>query len=264
MTKGVILFAFNSPKFNYYEMAKFTAKRVNHFLNLPVTLITDEESLPKEETYVWDNIVKVIPNKNNKRSWGQWINKGRYQSFELSPYDETLLLDVDYMVNSSKLASVFNFYDDFCCHNSTSFMMFPNAPQTVLSEFSRNTLWATVVAFKKTKRAKQIFQMMEMVQNNYNHYANVHGFISAVFRNDYALTIALNTVNGHITPISDYIPWNLVHVSNDVKVIKNSDTEFTLMSDVWKKGKMRKEYIVLKDMDFHMMGKENFEAFIHE
>ena len=36
MTKGALLFAFNSPKYNYYEMAVATAKRINHFLDLPV------------------------------------------------------------------------------------------------------------------------------------------------------------------------------------------------------------------------------------
>ena len=38
MSKGALLFAFNSPKYNYYEMAVATAKRINHFLNLPVTI----------------------------------------------------------------------------------------------------------------------------------------------------------------------------------------------------------------------------------
>jgi len=127
MTRGIILFAFNSIKYNYYEMAEFTAKRVNHFLGLPVTLVTDEESLPTKTTYVWDKVITVTPNKDNFRTWGQWINKGRYQAYELSPYDETILLDVDYVVNSDKLLKTFEVYDDFCCHNTTKFLMQPAA-----------------------------------------------------------------------------------------------------------------------------------------
>ena len=103
MSKGVILFAFNSPKFNYYDMAVATAKRINHFLNLPVTLVTDETSIPTDPNYVFDKTITVTPDKNNKRDWGIWINKGRYQAYELSPYDETILLDTDYLVNSNKL-----------------------------------------------------------------------------------------------------------------------------------------------------------------
>jgi len=102
MTRGVILFAFNSPKYDYYEMAVAAAKRINHFLKLPVTVVTDVESV-RETDYQFDKTIITIPDKNNKRDWGVWINKGRYKAFEFSPYDETLLLDTDYMVNSDKL-----------------------------------------------------------------------------------------------------------------------------------------------------------------
>ena len=56
MTKGVILFAFNSTKFNYYDMAVATAKRINHFLDLPVSIITDTTSIPENIDYVFDKV----------------------------------------------------------------------------------------------------------------------------------------------------------------------------------------------------------------
>jgi hypothetical protein len=114
MTRGVILFAFNSPKYNYYDMAKHTARRVEHFLKLPVTLVTDDDSMPADEYELWDKVVKITPDKNNFRDWGMWINKGRYMAYELSSYDETLLLDVDYIINSDKLLTLFDIDTDFC------------------------------------------------------------------------------------------------------------------------------------------------------
>ena len=57
MSKGVLLFAFNSPKYNYYEMAVSTAKRINHFLDLPVTIVTDNESLPEQQLYTFDKVI---------------------------------------------------------------------------------------------------------------------------------------------------------------------------------------------------------------
>ena len=266
MTRGVLLFAFNSPKYNYYEMAVATAKRVNHFLGLPVTLVTDEHSQPANITYQFDSVVIATADKTNRRDWGIWINKGRYRAYNLSPYDETLLLDTDYMVNSDKLLTTFNMPTDFCCHDSTSFLMHPGAPQEMLSVYSFNTLWATVVMFRKTNRAKQIFECLEMVQNNFDHYANIHGFIAATFRNDYALTLATRIVNGHTTVAEDIIPWNLLHVGKNTTVYKNIEdefnTEYTVMFDNWQKGKIRKEYIVIKDTDFHVMNKENFMELI--
>lgn len=266
MTRGVLLFAFNSPKYNYYEMAVATAKRVNHFLGLPVTLVTDEHSQPANITYQFDNVVIATADKTNRRDWGIWINKGRYRAYNLSPYDETLLLDTDYMVNSDKLLTTFSMPTDFCCHDSTSFLMHPGAPQEMLSVYSFNTLWATAIMFRKTNRAKQIFECLEMVQNNFDHYANIHGFIAATFRNDYALTLATRIVNGHTTVAEDTIPWNLLHVGKNTTVYKNNsdefNTEYTVMFDNWQRGKIRKEYIVIKDTDFHVMNKENFMELI--
>ena len=266
MSKGVLLFAFNSPKYNYYEMAVATAKRVNHFLGLPVTMVTDSESLPVKQTYQFDNVIMATADKTNFRDWGMWINKGRYRAYELSPYDETILLDTDYMINSDKLLKTFELPTDFCCHDTTSFLMHPESAQEALSTYSFNTLWATVVMFRKTGRAKQIFECLEMIQNNFEHYATMHGFISATFRNDYGLSLATRIVNGHTVSKRDVIPWNLLHVGKNTTMYRNNDselnTEYTVLFDNWSRGKVRKEYLTIKDTDFHVMTKENFMELI--
>jgi len=73
MSKGVLLFAFNIEKVNYYEMAVCCAKRINHFLNLPVTIVTDNESLPVNSTYQFDNVIMliVIVQIENKKIYGK-------------------------------------------------------------------------------------------------------------------------------------------------------------------------------------------------
>jgi hypothetical protein len=266
MSKGALLFAFNNPKFNYYDMAVSTAKRINHFLNLPVSLVTDSASLPVKQDYAFDNVLIAPADTSNMRDNTSWINKGRYRAYDLSPYDETLLLDTDYMVNSNKLLTLFDIYDDFCCHDTTSFIMHPGVPQEVLSSYSFNTLWATVVAFKKTKRAEQIFKCLKMVQDNYDHYADIHSFVGGIYRNDYALTLALRIANGHTENKQDIIPWNLLHVGKNTSIYKNSNdefnTEYTAMYDNWQRGKIRKEYVTLTDCDFHVMNKTNFMELI--
>jgi len=273
ISRGVVLFAFNSSKYNYVEMAEYCARRVKSFLDLPTTIITDEESA-ETITYDFDNIIIVESDKNNIRESQVWINKGRYQAYELSPYEETLVLDADYVVNSDKLLKTFDFSDSFCCHNRTEMLMYPEAPQEFLSSYSYSSLWATVIMFKKSNRAKQIFEALEMVQNNYDHYANIHSFVGGIFRNDYALTLALKIVNGHSDVRSDYIPWNLVHVGKNTSVYADApdtfdckgedfNTEFTVMFDNWKNSKMRKEYLNIKDMDFHIMNKDLFEGIMN-
>ena len=268
MSRGAILFAFNSPKYNYFEMAEYAAKRINHFLGLPVAIVTDENSLPENPKFNFDDIILVEADTTNNCEWGVWINKGRYQAYDLSPYDETLVLDVDYVVNSNKLNKLFELGTDFACHDSTEFLMQPNLPQEYLSPISHKTLWATVIYFKKTLRTKHIFNALEMVQKNYDHYANIHQFVNVSYRNDYALTLALNIANGHLVPKSDIIPWNLNHIGKNTQVYKTNDdqmnTEFVITFDNWQRGKIRKEYILVKDIDFHMMNKNNFMELVNE
>lgn len=261
MTRGALLFAHNSPTTNYYDMAIYAANRINHFLKIPVTLVTDEESV-QENSYIFDNVIITPPNKDNARDRDPWFNKGRYQAYEFSPYDETLLIDVDYIINSDKLLKTFDTMVDFCCHDSTSFLMYPDNPQDVLSPYSYMTLWATVIAFRKTERVRQIFECLHMVQENYDHYCNIHNFMAGAFRNDYALTLALRIANGHTTLPGDIIPWDLVHIGRNTIVQPNStepfNTEFTIMFDRWNRGKIKKEYITIKDCDIHLIVKPNF------
>lgn len=263
MNRGVVLFAFNSPEYNYLKMAEFTAKRVNHFLNLPVTLITDKSSIISLN-HPFDKIITVESDPNNIFQGRIWLNKGRYQCFNLTPYDETLLLDVDYMINSNRLLQVFDVVDDFCCHEHVSFLMdsYNKIEKLNNDDLSLSTLWATVVCFKKTNRVKQIFECLEMVQKNYEHYGQIHKFSTDTYRNDYALTLAWYIANGHSYNCSDIIPWNLMHIGLKTYVYKNNDTEFnteyTVIYDKWLRGKIKKEYITIKDMDFHIINKDIF------
>lgn len=262
MTRGALLFAFNSPKVDYYAMAEYTAKRINHFLNIPVTVVTDKNSIPVITDYKFDNTIIISPDKNNTFRDDVWINKGRYQAYELSPYDETLLLDVDYMVNSNKLLKVFELVEDYICHKNISKLMIADNKQEYVSELSFPVLWATLLAFKKTEKTKQLFECMALVQNNYQHYGSLYNFSTDVYRNDFALTIAHRMINGHLPDNKNIIPWNLIHVWLKTEVYaetKNiTNTKYTVIYDNWKNNKLKKDYIEIKDLDFHVINKDIF------
>lgn len=257
--KGVLLFAFNSPTVNYVDMAISTAKRINYFLNLPVTLVTDNTF---ESDYKFDNIVIATPETSNTKNNQIWINKGRYRAYDLSPYNETIVLDTDYLVNSSILLNIFDLYDDFMTPNRTRFFLYPDSEQEKISNTGPTSLWATVIAFRKTNKTKQIFECLEMVQKNYMHYVNVYNMNNTMYRNDYGLTIATNIVNGHLTDNRHYIPWSLNHVNDAIKVYKNSNdvfnTSYTMVRTINTPSISRNEYCIVKDTDFHLMNKNTF------
>lgn len=267
MSKGALLFAFNTDAVDYFSMAVYTAKRINHFLNLPVTVITDNIENTINSDYQFDNVIYTTSDKTNYKQQRVWINKGRYEAYEHSPYDETLLIDTDYIVNSDRLLSIFDFYDDFACHDSTNFIFDSDNEQETIGRYGFDTLWATVVCFKKTERVRQIFDCMKMIQNNYDHYIKLYGMYSAMFRNDYALGIAHHIVNGNMRVKSDIIPWDLQHIGKTVSVKSNStdpfNTSYTINLKIDEPGNQVNEHIIIKDFDFHMLGKDNFMELIN-
>lgn len=259
MKNGVLLFAHNTINYDYYSMAKHCAERVNYFLDLPVTIITDTETFNNDTTHKFDKIIFVEPNDSNQLRNKVWINKGRYLAYEISPYDNTILLDVDYVINSKQLLTTFDFVTDICAHNTVQYVNFYDYKQEFLSNYSHQTFWATVITFKKTLKSKQVFDCMEMIENNYSHYGYIHNFMPTQFRNDYALTLALDIVNGHLFNHCDVIPWNLLHVGKIHEFYKNNNsticTDFTAVFDKTIYGRTKQEYITIQDIDFHMLDK---------
>ena len=141
MSRGILLFAFNNGTTDYFKMAVATANRAYEFLNLQTTVVTDSNTAVENYYHNFENVIVVDSDNSNRGVDNQiWINKGRYQAYDLSPYDETLLLDTDYVINSDTLLKPFEFYDDFMCHNTTEFLMKPKAEQEKISTHSFNTL----------------------------------------------------------------------------------------------------------------------------
>ena len=115
MSKGVLLFAFNNESINYIKQAIFCAERVKKYLDLPVSVVTDFK-LSDSETKHFDKIISLDSNKTNKKAYRDgslskrvlsFNNFGRESSYDLSPYDETIVMDTDYIVANEKLLNCF-------------------------------------------------------------------------------------------------------------------------------------------------------------
>jgi hypothetical protein len=262
--RGVLLFAFNSPTVDYFKMAEYTAKRAERFLGLPVSVVTDKNTDLSQYTHKFDNVIVVDSDASNSRGQTVWINKGRYQAYDLTPYNETLLIDTDYLINSNQLNKLFECYDDFMVPNKVSYVLFDKAAPEMLSEKSAESLWATVIAFRKTEKVKHIFEMMRMVQDNYDHYVQLHNILGYTYRNDFSLTIALRTIYGQTEDNTNYMPWKLLHANKEVSVHRVSDTSYIAFKTTYIRGKERTEYCMLNDTDFHCLSKETFTELMNE
>jgi hypothetical protein len=215
-SKGVIVFAFNTDV-DYVGIADSTSQLIDHNLKLPVTLVTDFDSQPK---FAYDSIIRINIDSGNFRTnlkdeKVNWRNFGRYLAYELSPYDETLLVDTDYLVLDDSLLKLFDTPFDYRLvhHNKNT----DGAVYEQMGETSLPFVWATVVLFRKSERARLFFNLVGRVQRNYRYYRNLYNIREGNYRNDYAFAIANIIINGYSLNESQGIPWTMFTIDKPIE-----------------------------------------------
>lgn len=248
MSRGVVIFATDSQEIKYTDLAKWSRKRIEQHLDLPVTIVSN------------------TPASNNQRWFDDfeanvsWSNFDRCQAFDLSPYDQTLVLDADYVVGSDCLRSLFESGQSFLCHDHAHDVTAQSDADHLNSfgKFRMPMAWATVMYFDRSDHARAIFQFMKMVQDNWLHYRNIYQFSNMLYRNDFALSIALTVLNGYRIDWPS-IPWSLLSIEPRHTLEKKDENEFRVM---YQDQKNRQRYVTLKNCDFHAMGKKSLGALI--
>jgi len=257
MTTGVLIFAFNNEHIDYLAMANWSAKNIRRHLQLPVAVVTDQ-TIP--HNYFFEQVIPAIPEGNYSRKFEDqaenvtWYNGNRVNAYELTPWGQTLVLDADYVVASSELKKILNIKENFVAHK-TAYDVVKQDNFDELNNFGNYNMpmwWATVMMFRRSTEAKMIFDCMAMIKNNWQHFKNLYGVNRPTYRNDFALSIALGIVNGHILNYTD-IPWGLASVTPAHKLTKVSEDNYRvdfLTPD------LKPRYITLAQ-DFHAMGKKH-------
>lgn len=218
-SRGVILFAFNSTKVNYVKIAERAAKFIYTNLKLPVTLVTDQSNIVGQ----FDQIIYVDSKSGNVRfdRQGQtyeWRNFDRYKVYEFSPYDETILLDSDYIQFDDSLGKLFDQPFDYRLQYR---MQTPTAlNHDEMGSISLPMVWATVVLFRKTENTKMFFDLVGRVQRNYGYYRSLFGIAIGNYRNDFAFSIANIILNGYAICNEQSIPWPMTTIEENIKSIE--------------------------------------------
>lgn len=260
MNRGVLIFAFNNSEFNYFKQANWVADRVNKFLDLPVTIVTDEKSLSesKHNIIIKDAIVA------SKRHNEDWLNANRFQAYDITPYEETIVIDSDYIVSSNQLNLLFDSPYDFLCHRNVYDVANKNSLEAyqTFGQVKFPHYWATVLFFRESDIAEVIFDSIQMVKDNYLFYSKLYKFPSAPFRNDHAVSIAMSIAYGHRLQSIPTIPWTLPTAVTDIDVTQITETEFELKYNKHYRNKVRPMSTIIKDHDFHCLNKKAMEMMI--
>ena len=244
MTTGALIFAFNNDQTDYVSMAAWSAKNIERQLGIPTRIITDQDVnvVGTNSRYFSDYDTTVV-----------WHNETRTDAYALTPWDQTLVLDADYVVASDQLKVLLDLDQDFLAHRWAMDVTGVN-DFSGLNYFGNNCMpmwWATVMLFRRSRQAQLIFETMAMIRQNWNHYRNLYKNSTPAYRNDHALTIALGVVNGHTLDHAG-IPWNLATVSPEHKLSQLDQDQYRvdfLTVD------QTPRYAILRNQDFHAMGK---------
>jgi hypothetical protein len=262
MSKGVLIFAYNS-NIDYVSIATVAARLAKKYLDLPVTLVTNVDWA---DTSVFDQVIireltgtsytRVFNFAGEKQSV-QWHNQNRSSAYDLSPYDQTLLLDADYLIFNSDLKRLFDTDLEFACYDAVTDISGWNGLQAGARVGNPGIpmQWATVVYFTRNELAQGVFEMMSMVKENYKYYSAVYNFTMELFRNDFTLSIALQTLTGYNTSNFTAIPGVLTSANTTVELLEarpNGDLVFN-----WSYNDHVVNVTRIKDTSVHIMNKKS-------
>lgn len=278
MTRGVLMYAHNNTEIDYFKIACANALMIQRNLGVPITVVTDETTLTWAKSSLgielidkcFDRIVEVDKNRKfvNSRNFSdtsynskslQFYNCSHWAAYELSPYDETLFIDCDYLIMSSALNNCWDNASDVMINHSIYSPLDITTPYSKsVDDISIRLCWATVIYFKKSSLAEYLFSIVKHVEENYNYYRELYSITSTMFRNDNAFSIAVHTLNGyskdeyaiHELPIPGLLmSWDV----NDILSV-NGINDVTLLVE---KSGGSGEYILsrIKDTDIHIMNK---------
>ena len=278
MSKGAFLIARNNGHIDYVKQAVFLAKRIKKYLNIPVTVATDSADYLKDsfDIQVFDQIISLdYTNESNLRYFfdgalskktASFKNNNRASVYDLSPYDETLLMDTDYVISNSLLKPVFNSSADFLIYKKSNDIakVRDESEFDKISDTSVDFYWATVVYFRKTDTNRIFFNLVSHIEQEWNHYRRVYQITSSLFRNDFAFSIAIHIMNGFQSGnFAQQLPGSMMYTTDKDVLWKMNEDEMMFL--VEKKDYLG-EYTAIKTsgQTIHVMNKQSLNRIIDE
>ena len=278
MNKGAFVIARNNGHIDYVKQAVFLAKRIKKYLDIPVTIATDSVDYLKNtfDVNIFDNVIQLpYTDGQNLRYFfdgslskktASFKNANRANVYNLTPYDETLLMDTDYIISNDLLKSCFDSTSNFMLYKkSDDIAKVRNEDEfNTISNVSIDFYWATCVFCRKTETNKTFFDLVSHIEDEWNHYRRVYQIKSSLFRNDFAFSIAIHIMNGFQTgTFAQQLPGSMMYIT-DRDILWNIKDD-KMMFLVEKKDYLG-EYTAIKTkgQTIHVMNKSSLNRIIDE
>ena len=275
--RGFLLHAFGHKDLDYGKLAVCCALSIKTNLkNNHVTVVMNEECKYWLNSTISKDILKTAFNKiiipeekfqSGKRRHfdSPWVNfkaefnnQNRVLSYYYSPYDETILLDTDYIVMNNDFDNIWGSNEDLMM-NKRAIDLKSNEFNIIDRRLSNHGIpmyWATVVYFKKSTFTESFFRLVNYIREEHNFFQFLYGFREGFYRNDFSFSIAAHILNGYIDRGIKSFPQDFILTSyqkDGIAEMKDSK-EFIFMSHntdaPWKNT-----LVNIKDINVHIMNK---------
>lgn len=221
-SRGIMMFAHNNTEVDYFRLAVINSFLVQKHLGLTpsqVTIVTDSHSLDYAEKTLGKAVVKkasksiILIEKDidfkykNIRLYKDtshvskqltFYNKDRCDAYDISPYDETILIDCDYLVLSDSLNQCWGHNNDLMMNHQFVDAFSDRKMQGLdrIATMGINMYWATVIYFRKTPFAESFFNIVQHVRENREYYQDLYKWHGGLYRNDYSFSVAAHMMGG--------------------------------------------------------------------
>ena len=281
MNNGVLLFANNNEHIDYVKQALFSAQQIKKHLNCKVAVATDSPSYLKQHKQS-QNLIDHVIELDNKNTIDQykryrdgtmaeknltWKNTHRHKAYNITPFDQTIVLDTDVVVNNNLYQHCFEQSEDllidknpFDCHYDRYDPTFER-----ISDKSIDFYWATAFFFRKSTFTKTFFDLVSHVQENYTFYRMIYQILPNKLRNDFVFSIAVHLMNGfQSNPDWPYSMPSRMFYTTDKDILQDykNDTFTILLDKITHPG----EYTVntLSGVNIHVMNKFSLDRIVKQ
>lgn len=275
------MFAHNNIEIDYFKLAVVNALLIQKNLNLPkesITVVTDQDSYDYSAKLIGKDLVesaigniifedkdiqfksknvRLYKDTSQSTKYLSFYNKNRCDAYDISPYDETIIIDVDYLILSDALNHCWGHNNELMIsktyHDVNHQRVFGELRS--LSDYGIDMYWATVVYFRKSPNAENFFNYVKHVRDHRDYYQMLYNWQGALYRNDYSFSIAAHVMGGFSNTGVSELPVKLYKTfdNDDIyEVTEDLDILFYL-----EKIRSPGDYTITrwKNVDVHVMNK---------
>ena len=214
MSRGLLFHAENNEKINYAEMAIASALMAKSRMragrmDVPAAIMIDKESMFSVDNnalnVAFEEII-IIPSttlKQERMYFSSDIkerlsfnNENRINAYDYTPWDQTLIMDSDYLIFDDSLNVVWNNENIMISSKARSVLNNPmGLSDRRLFDKGIKMRWATLFYFQKGPVAKLFFDLLKEIRENYSYYTHIYQSRFKYYRNDYSFSIAAHMLN---------------------------------------------------------------------